>query len=150
MNEKSSCVIRFLHRKTCNVKNLPYISFSHPYHDTVYACVSFGCFRKYRTLIAGAASCGTSGNIELRDQWDVTRITDNYLRRECNDVVVCRVWRCDRSWMLRKSPKTRHELLLCACAFTCGWWRSEGGRRGKVSYVKNLFLESMLFANYTD
>jgi len=78
MNEKSSCVIRFLHRKSCNVKNLLYISLSHPYHDTVYACVSFSCFCKFKTLIAGAASRGTSGSIELRDQLDVTRITDSY------------------------------------------------------------------------
>lgn len=78
MNEKSSCVIRFLQRKSCNVKKLPYISFSHPYHDTVYACVTFSCFREFKTRIAGAASRGTSGSIELRDQLDVTRVTDNY------------------------------------------------------------------------
>ena len=30
----------------------------------------------------------------------------------------------------------RHELVLRACAFTCGWKRTECGRRGEVSYVK--------------
>jgi len=42
------------------------------------------------------------------------------------------------------SPNTtRYELLLRACAFTCGWIRSEGGRRNEVSYVKKLFMENM-------
>ena len=27
-------------------------------------------------------------------------------------------------------------------AFTCGWKRSEGGRRGEVSYIKKLFMEN--------
>jgi len=45
---------------------------------------------------------------------------------------------------------TRYELLLGACAFTCDWKRSEGGRRGEVSYVKKLFMENMLLGNYTD
>ena len=31
----------------------------------------------------------------------------------------------------------RHELVLRACAFSYGWKRSDGGRRGEVSYVKN-------------
>ena len=30
---------------------------------------------------------------------------------------------------------TRYVLLLRACSFTCGWRRSECGRRGKVSYI---------------
>ena len=44
----------------------------------------------------------------------------------------------------------RHELLLRACTFTYGWKRSEGGRRGEVSYVKKLFVENILLADYTD
>jgi len=31
-----------------------------------------------------------------------------YLRRECNDVVVCRGWRCGRIRLISKSPKTQH------------------------------------------
>jgi hypothetical protein len=37
----------------------------------------------------------------------------NHLEKECNDVAVCRVWRCDRSWMVRKSPKTLHGTSCC-------------------------------------
>jgi len=44
----------------------------------------------------------------------------------------------------------RLELVLRACAFTNGWKRSVGGRRGKVSYVKKLFMENILLADYTD
>ena len=44
----------------------------------------------------------------------------------------------------------RHELLLRACTFTYGWKRSEGGRRGEVSYVKKLFMQNILLADYTD
>ena len=44
----------------------------------------------------------------------------------------------------------RHELVLQACAFTYGWKRSEGGRRGEVSYVKKLLMENILLADYTD
>ena len=44
----------------------------------------------------------------------------------------------------------RHELVLRACPFTYGWKRSEGGRRGEVSYVKKLHMENILFADYTD
>ena len=40
----------------------------------------------------------------------------------------------------------RYELLLRACAFTYGWKRSEGGRRGEVSYVKKLFMKNILLA----
>jgi len=43
-----------------------------------------------------------------------------------------------------------HELVLRACAFTYGWKRSEGGRRGEVSYVKKLFMENILLADYTE
>jgi len=38
-----------------------------------------------------------------------------YLGRVCNDVIVCRVWRCGNSRMTRKSPKTRH-VISCCCA----------------------------------
>jgi len=58
-----------------------------------------------------------------------------YLGRECNDIIVCRVWRYGRSWMIRKSPKTRPELLLHACAFIDGRWRSEGGRAARWSFL---------------
>ena len=44
----------------------------------------------------------------------------------------------------------RHELVLHACAFINGWKRGEGGRRGEVSYVKTLFMENILLADYTD
>ena len=43
----------------------------------------------------------------------------------------------------------RYELLLHACAFTYGWKRSEGGRRGEV-YVKKLFMENILLAHFTN
>ena len=39
----------------------------------------------------------------------------------------------------------RYELLLRAC-----WKRSEGGRRGEVSYVKKLFMENILLADFTN
>ena len=39
---------------------------------------------------------------------------------------------------------TRYELLLSACAFSNGWKRSEGGRRGEVFYVKKLCMENIL------
>jgi hypothetical protein len=38
----------------------------------------------------------------------------------------------------------RYELLLRECAFTYGWKRNEGGRRGEVSYVKKLLMENIL------
>ena len=38
----------------------------------------------------------------------------------------------------------RNELLLRACAFTYGWKRSEGGRRGEDSDVKKLFMDNIL------
>ena len=44
----------------------------------------------------------------------------------------------------------RYELLLRACAFTYGWKRSEGGRRGEVFYVKKLFMENILLAHFTN
>ena len=43
----------------------------------------------------------------------------------------------------------RYELLLRACALTYGWKRSEGGRRGEVSYVKKLCMENILLADFT-
>ena len=43
-----------------------------------------------------------------------------------------------------------YELLLIACVFTYGWKRSEGGRRGEVSYVKKLFMENILLADFTN
>ena len=44
----------------------------------------------------------------------------------------------------------RYELLLRACASTYGWKRSEGGRRGEDSYVKKLFMENILLADFTN
>ena len=44
----------------------------------------------------------------------------------------------------------RHELVLPTCAFTYGWKRSDGGRRGEVSYVKKLHMENILLADCTD
>jgi hypothetical protein len=44
----------------------------------------------------------------------------------------------------------RYELLLRSCAFTYGWKRSEGGRRGEVSYVKKLCMENILLADFTN
>ena len=44
----------------------------------------------------------------------------------------------------------RYELLLRACAFTYGWKRSEGGRRGEVCYVKKLLMENILLADFTN
>ena len=36
----------------------------------------------------------------------------------------------------------RHKLVLRACAFNYGWKRSDGGRRGEVSYVKKLHMKT--------
>jgi hypothetical protein len=44
----------------------------------------------------------------------------------------------------------RYELLLRACAFTYDWKRSEGGRLGEVSYVKKLFMQNILLADFTN
>ena len=44
----------------------------------------------------------------------------------------------------------RYELLLRECAFTYGWKRSEGGRLGEVSYVKKLFMQNILLADFTN
>ena len=44
----------------------------------------------------------------------------------------------------------RYEMLLRACAFTYGFKRSGGGRRGKVSYVKKQFMENILLADFTN
>ena len=44
----------------------------------------------------------------------------------------------------------RYELLLRACAFTYGWKRSEGARGGEGSYVKKLFMENILLADFTN
>ena len=44
----------------------------------------------------------------------------------------------------------RYELLLRACAFTYGCKRSEGWRRGEVSYVKKLIMQNILFADFTN
>jgi len=38
------------------------------------------------------------------------------------------------------SENKTFELLLRVCASTCGWKRSEGGRRGELSYVKKTIL----------
>ena len=44
----------------------------------------------------------------------------------------------------------RYELLLRACAFTYGCKRSEGGRRGEVSYVKKQFMENILLEDFNN
>ena len=57
-----------------------------------------------------------------------------YLEKECNDVAVCRVWRCGRSWLVR-SPKTRHGMNCC-CAHALlpavGDAVKVGGRRATI------------------
>ena len=35
------------------------------------------------------------------------------MEKECNDVAVCRVWRCGRSCIVRKSSKTLHGRSSC-------------------------------------